>query len=1549
MNRYPPDVAVVSCAGPVGRRRDVMQNSKNKNWQGPPAQGLYDPAMEHDSCGVGFVVDIKGRKSHKIVENALTILKNLLHRGACGCEENTGDGVGLLIQKPHKFFLRECKKSGFTLPAAEYYGAGLVFLPRDAAQSEECRQVFERIIAEEGQTVLGWRDVPTDDSLLGPTALEGEPAFRQIFIGRAESVPDAAAFERKLYVIRKRVEHAIWNSELEQQDLFYIPSLSYRTFVYKGMLTGSQFKPMFPDITDPDIESALALVHQRFSTNTFPSWRLAHPFRYLCHNGEINTVRGNINWMHAREALCDSGLFGPDLEKIFPVVIEGGSDSAVFDNVMEFLHMTGRPLAHAMLMMIPEAWSGHETMNEERKAFYEYHACLMEPWDGPASIAFTDGEVIGAVLDRNGLRPSRYYVTHDDMVIMASEVGVLDVAPENVKLKERLHPGRIFLVDTREGRIIDDSELKQRYIDEQPYEQWLKENLMPLENLPNPKNIHGTDPDTLLQRQQVFGYTHEELRVLVAPMASKGEEPVGSMGTDAALAVLSNRPRLLYDYFKQLFAQVTNPPLDGIREELVTQVSATIGPEANLLKPGPESCKRIRIPSPVLTNAELARIRDMNLPGFRTRTIPILYPVAAGGQGLDQALREICHQVDQAIEEGYSYIILSDRGVDAELAPIPALLAGAGVHHHLVRNGNRTQVGLVLESGEPREVHHFAVLVGYGIEAVNPYLVFESIGGLIGEGFVPEMQFDKAVANFIKAINKGLIKTMSKMGISTVQSYRGAQIFEAIGLDKDFVDHYFTWTASRIGGIGLDTVAAENSLRHHNGFPARPVKQPDLEWGGEYQWRRDGEYHLFNPETVFKLQHSTRTGQYDIFREYTRLVDDQGHNMATLRGLMQFKTSVKPIPLEEVEPAENIMKRFSTGAMSYGSISKEAHETLAIAMNRIGGKSNTGEGGEDPARYSPDENGDLRRSAVKQVASGRFGVTSEYLVNADDLQIKMAQGAKPGEGGQLPGPKVYPWIAEVRHSTPWVGLISPPPHHDIYSIEDLAQLIHDLKNSNPEARVHVKLVAEVGVGTVAAGVSKAHSDVVLISGYDGGTGASPVSSLKHAGLPWELGLAETQQVLVQNKLRDRIVVQTDGQLKTGRDVVIAALLGAEEFGFSTAPLVVSGCIMMRVCHLNTCPVGVATQDKALREKFTGEPEFVENFFRFIAEEMREMMAQLGFRTVEEMVGRSDRLDMNKAVDHWKASGLDFSNILYKPEMGPEVGLFQSREQDHGLERSLDMTTLVPLCKHTLETQQPVDIILPIRNTNRTTGTILGYEITKRYGAAGLPADTIRVHFNGSAGMSFGAFVPNGVTLTLEGDANDYLGKGLSGGKVIVYPPRASTFVPEQNILIGNVALYGATSGEGYFRGIAGERFCVRNSGVHAVVEGVGDHGCEYMTGGRVVIIGKTGRNFAAGMSGGIAYVLNEDNDFHIRCNRQMVHLEDVEEKEDVEIIKRLLTRHVQYTQSSVGRRILRNWQAYQSRFVKIMPKDYKIVLEAIRKGREKGLSEEEAIMEAAHG
>ncbi len=1529
--------------GLVTSEGDVMTN-----WVGHPAEGLYDPAHEHDACGVGFVVDMHGRKSHTIVTQALTILKNLMHRGACGCEENTGDGCGILIQIPHAFLARECGRLGMDLGAPGQYGTGLVFLPRDPTQREACKTRFAAIVDEEGQRLIGWRIVPTDDSPIGPTARAAEPDFQQIFIERAAGLDDDG-FERRLYVIRKRIEHAIRNSDLTERELFYIPSLSHRTLIYKGMLTGFQIEAMFPDIVDPAVESALALVHQRFSTNTFPSWPLAQPFRYVSHNGEINTLRGNINWMRARQALCQSSLFGEDLQKIFPIIYEDGSDSACFDNVLEFLHMAGRPLAHAVLMMIPEAWSGHEAMADERKAFYEYHGCLMEPWDGPASIAFTDGQVIGAVLDRNGLRPSRYYVTKDGLVIMASEVGVLDVPPEDVLIKERLHPGRIFLVDTREGRIIDDAELKHAFAVEHPYRQWLDQNVVPIASLPDPPDVPERDHATVFRRQQLFGYTHEDLRLIMSPMTRNGEEPIGSMGTDAALAVLSNRPRLLYDYFKQLFAQVTNPPLDGIREELVTQIETPIGPEGNLLDPGPESCRLLKLKTPILDNEELARIRHMALPGFRACTIPILYPVVEGGEGLERALATVCEKASHAIAEGCTYLILSDRGVDERLAPIPALLATAGVHHHLVREGTRVKAGLILESGEPREVHHMAVLIGYGAAAINPYLAFETLDDLIRQGLVSGLDHKTAIKHYIKALNKGVLKVISKMGISTIQSYRGAQIFEAVGLHKSVIDKYFTWTASRIGGIGIEVIAKEVRLRHHHAYPERPAGKPDLDWGGEYQWRRDGEYHLFNPETVFRLQHATRSGQYKIFKEYTRLVDEQSEHLATLRGLFELKPAGALVPLEEVEPVEAIVKRFSTGAMSYGSISQEAHETLAIAMNRMGGRSNTGEGGEDPARYRLDPNGDSRRSAIKQVASGRFGVTSEYLASADDLQIKMAQGAKPGEGGQLPGRKVYPWIAKVRYSTPAVGLISPPPHHDIYSIEDLAQLIHDLKNSNPRARVNVKLVAEVGVGTIAAGVAKAHADVVLISGYDGGTGASPVTSLKHAGVPWELGLAETQQVLVTNKLRDRIVVQTDGQLKTGRDVVIAALLGAEEFGFSTAPLVVMGCIMMRVCHLDTCPVGIATQNPELRKKFAGTPELVQNFFRYIAEEVRENMALLGFRTLDEMIGRVDRLGVHKAVDHWKAKGLDFSQILYQPQMGPEVAIRRVREQDHGLDKSLDRQTLVPLCRQALEAQKPVNIILPIRNTNRTVGTILGYEITRRYGGEGLPDDTIRVHFNGSAGQSFGAFLPRGVTMTLEGDANDYLAKGLSGGRIIVYPPRHANFVPEENIIVGNVVLYGATGGEVYLRGIAGERFAVRNSGALAVVEGVGDHACEYMTGGRIVVIGPTGRNFAAGMSGGIAYVLDREGDFERHCNPGMVDLEALDEIEEVETVRDLLTRHHRYTQSTVAQRILANWTRMQARFVKVMPRDYKHVLSAIVKAKETGIPVDEAVMAAAHG
>ena len=1525
---------------------------------GGPTGGLYDASHEHDSCGVGFVADMKGRKSHGIIRQALTILANLEHRGACGCEENTGDGAGILLQMPDAFLRPTCAALGFELPPAGHYGAGLVFLPRDTQDAEFCVAQFKRVIAEEGQRLLGWREVPSDNAMIGPTARSGEPAFRQLFIARSNDIASDEAFERKLYIIRKRVEHAVWDSGIAEKALFYVTSLSHRTFIYKGMLNAVQVDKVFPDLCDHRMDSALALVHQRFSTNTFPSWPLAHPFRFIAHNGEINTLRGNINWMRAREALCASDLFGEDLQKLFPIVLEGNSDSASFDQVLEFLHMAGRPLPLAVLMMIPEAWSGHEAMDAKRKAFYEYHGSLMEPWDGPASIAFTDGTVIGAVLDRNGLRPSRYYVTKDGLVVMASEVGVLDIAPENIEIKGRLHPGRIFLVDTQAGRIIEDAELKQQYIDMFPYADWLERNQISIDDLPEPSTVHVPDHATVLQRQQAFGYTHEDLRLLMQPMALSGNEAMGSMGTDAALAVLSDRSRLLYDYFKQLFAQVTNPPLDGIREELVTQLSTPIGPESNLLAPSESSCRQIKLNAPVIDNHDLEKLRNLSALDFRTKTIPTIYAVAAAAQGLEQALVAVCAAADAAVDAGYAFIILSDRGVDRDHAAIPAALATAGVHHHLVRNGRRIKVGLVIESGEPREVHHFAVLLGYGAGAINPYLALETLDDMLRQRILTtnaktrypgESDHDTAVRLYLKAANKGLLKVMSKMGISTVQSYRGAQIFEAVGLDKAFVDRYFTWTASRIGGVGLDVIEREVALRHHDAFPTRVVKKPDLAWGGEYQWRRDGEYHLFNPDTVFKLQHSTRSGQYKVFKEYTQAVDDQSEHRATLRGLFRFKKGTTPVALAEVESIDTIMKRFSTGAMSYGSISAEAHETLAIAMNRIGGRSNTGEGGEDPERFTPDANGDLRRSAIKQVASGRFGVTSEYLVNADDLQIKMAQGAKPGEGGQLPGNKVYPWIAKTRHSTPGVGLISPPPHHDIYSIEDLAQLIHDLKNANPRARVHVKLVAEVGVGTVAAGVAKAHADVVLISGYDGGTGASPVTSLKHAGVPWELGLAETQQVLVANQLRDRIVVQVDGQLKSGRDCIVAAMLGAEEYGFATAPLVVMGCVMMRVCHLNTCPVGIATQDKRLRAKFSGQPEFVENFFRYIATEMREYMAELGVRTIDELIGRVDLLDVEPALDHWKARGLDLSQILYQPIAAPGVAIRHMREQDHGLDKSLDRTTIVPLCKDALEFGKSLAATLAIRNVNRTVGTLLGYEITRRYGAAGLPDNTIKLHFNGSAGQSFGAFVPRGVTMTLEGDANDYVGKGLSGARIVVYPPRHASFIAEANILIGNVALYGATKGEAYFRGIAGERFAVRNSGADTVVEGVGDHGCEYMTGGHVVIIGATGRNFAAGMSGGEAYVYDPHGLFPARCNKEMVDLEKLVSEIDQDLVRRLLANHVQYTHSAVAQDILDHWTVNTHKFVKVMPKDYKRILAAIETARRTGIPEEQAIMAAAHG
>ena len=1514
----------------------------------PQKQGLYDPQNEHDACGIGFVANIKGRKSNELVRQALTVLLNLEHRGARGAEPNTGDGAGLLMQMPHRFLQKAASAAGFELPSYGEYGVGMLFLPHDPAQRAECEDRLAEIVAEEGQTVLGWRTVPTNNADLGETALSCEPFVRQVFIGRDPAITDDLAFERKLYVIRKRAENAIrYSGAFEGGDYVYVPSLSFRTLVYKGMLTSEQLEGFYPDLSDPDMEAAIVMVHSRFSTNTFPSWARAHPYRYLIHNGEINTLRGNVNWMHARQAMLASNLFGDDLPKLFPIIQPDGSDSAMFDNCLEFLVLGGRSVRHAVMMMIPEPWSNHESMSDEKKAFYEYHACLMEPWDGPASIGFTDGTVVGAVLDRNGLRPSRYYVTKDDRVIMASEVGVLDVPPDQVLSKGRLQPGRMLLVDTREGRIITDEELKHEMSTEHPYRRWLDENLIAIEDLPAVPPPNGTVQETLLQRQQTFGYTFEDLRMIMAPMAKDSVEPVGSMGNDAPVAALSGKPQLLYNYFKQLFAQVTNPPIDSIREEIITAAETYLGSERNLLKPEPGSCRQIKLQSPILMDKELRKLNSLDLEGFKPVTLPILFDPHAGGEGLERAMDDLCAAASHAIEEGTNLLILSDRGVNQDRAPIPALLAVAGLHHHLIREGTRTKVNLVLESGEPREVHHFAVLIGYGADAINPYLAFATLEAMVWQGLLPSVLTPpQAVKNFIKASVKGVVKTMSKMGISTVQSYRGAQIFEAIGIAQPVIDQYFTWTPSRIGGIGLDVIAEEARLRHQRAFPDRPVDGETLDAGGHYQWRSDGEYHHFNPQTVSKLQQACRTNDYAVYEEYAALVNRQSEHLATLRGLLALKPAAQPIPLDEVEPVESICKRFKTGAMSYGSIGEETHKSLAIAMNRIGGKSNSGEGGEDPARFTPLPNGDSLSSAIKQVASGRFGVTSEYLVNAQELQIKMAQGAKPGEGGQLPGRKVYPWIAKVRHSTPGVGLISPPPHHDIYSIEDLAELIHDLKNANDQARINVKLVSEVGVGTIAAGVAKGHADVVLISGYDGGTGASPQSSIKHAGLPWELGVAETHQTLVLNKLRSRIVVEADGQMKTGRDVVIAALLGAEEFGFATAPLVALGCIMMRVCHKDTCPVGVATQNPELRAKFTGKPEHVVNFMHFVAQEIRELMAQLGFRTVNEMIGRTDKLEMRKGVKHWKAKGLDFSNVLYQPDMPPEIGRYRQIEQDHGLEASLDRRVLLSLCEPAIARQEPVKARLPIRNRNRVVGTILGAEISRRYGGEGLPEDTIWLHFDGSAGQSFGAFLPRGVTMVLEGDSNDYIGKGLSGGKLVVYPTEGSTFVPEENIIIGNVAFYGATSGEAYIRGLAGERFCVRNSGVNAVVEGVGDHGCEYMTGGRVVVIGPTGRNFAAGMSGGIAYVLDEAGDFHARCNTAMVHLERLEAEDEIQLVEGMIRRHAIFTKSAVAERVLDNWEAMVPKFVKLYPKDYKRMLEAIQRVTEAGLSGEEAVMVA---
>jgi glutamate synthase (ferredoxin) len=1513
----------------------------------PGKQGLYDPWFEHEACGVGFVVDVKGRKSHRILEQAVEVLRNLDHRGACGCEANTGDGAGVLIQMPHAYFQHVAKKDRlFSLPGPGEYASGLVFFPRNPTRRRRLVEVFEHIIQSEGQVILGWRTVPVNNSSLGETARAGEPFIRQVFIGRGPGVRDEAEFERKLYIIRKRAYSEIRTSTIDGAEYWYLCSLSHKTFVYKGMLLTEQLTKYFTDLEHPAMETALALVHSRFSTNTFPSWDRAHPYRYLAHNGEINTLRGNYNWMKAREALFASELFGEDTPKILPIINPNGSDSAMLDNTLELLVLAGRSLPHAMMMLIPEPWSNHDGMDPHLKAFYQYHSSLMEPWDGPASIAFTDGKRIGAVLDRNGLRPSRYYVTKDDLVIMASEAGVLDVPPQDVVRKGRLQPGRMFLVDTEQGRIIGDEEIKRTVATEHPYRVWLDEHLVYLKDLPAAAELPLPDANTLRARQLAFGYTFEDERTLLEPMARNGVEAVGSMGNDTPLAALSSRPRLLYDYFKQLFAQVTNPPIDCIREELITASEVWLGSEGNLLRPQPADCRRLELKGPILTNEEFAKVRRLSLPGLKVGALSILFRATRGEKGLTKSVEELCLAARRLIEdEEVNVLILSDRGVSREFAAVPALLAVSALHHFLIRQGLRTRVSLVLETGEAREVHHFALLIGFGCSAVNPYLAFETLETMINEGLVTNVDARLACKNYVKAATKGVIKVMSKMGISAIQSYHGAQVFEAVGLRQDIIDQYFTWTASRIGGVGMETIAQEVLMRHRAAFPARAANGHTLQTGGMYQWRADGEHHLFNPESIHRLQKAVRTGSYGTYKSYARLIDDQSKTLATLRGLLEFAPS-EPVSLEEVESVESIVRRFKTGAMSYGSISKEAHETLAIAMNRIGGKSNTGEGGEDPDRYQPLPNGDSKNSAIKQVASGRFGVTSQYLVNARELQIKMAQGAKPGEGGQLPGTKVYPWIAKTRHTTAGVGLISPPPHHDIYSIEDLAELIHDLKNANREARISVKLVSEVGVGTIAAGVAKAHADVVLVSGHDGGTGASPQTSIAHAGLPWELGIAETHQTLVLNNLRSRIAVEADGQLKTGRDVVIAALLGAEEFGFATAPLVAVGCIMMRVCHLNTCPAGVATQDPRLREKFAGSPEHVINFMRFIAQDMREIMAQLGFRTVEEMIGRVDRLSPKKAVDHWKAKGFDFSNILYQPDVGAEIGRFRQIEQDHGLDKCLDVTTLLELCRPAIERGEAVRAELPIRNVNRVVGTITGSEITRRYGPQGLPDDTIRLGFKGSAGQSFGAFMPRGMTLVLEGDANDHLGKGLSGGRIVVYPPAGSPFAPEENIIIGNVGLYGATSGEAYICGMAGERFAVRNSGAEAVVEAVGDHGCEYMTGGRVVVLGPAGRNFGAGMSGGIAYVLDEGGNFASQVNAQMVGTERLESPEEIARVRGMIERHRDLTGSARARHVLENWEQALPRFVAVVPKDFKRALASLERAHAQGLTGDEAIMVA---
>jgi glutamate synthase domain-containing protein 2/glutamate synthase domain-containing protein 1/glutamate synthase domain-containing protein 3 len=1494
----------------------------------PARQGLYDPAFERDACGVGFVAHVGGEKSHDVIEKGIQVLVNLEHRGACGCDPETGDGAGVLIQQPDRFWRKQASRLGIDLPDVGRYAVGMMFLAQDAAAAARQVEIFAAAVAENGQAVLGWRDVPHAPDAIGRLARQALPRIRQVFVAaRGPEAGDQDAFERRLYVIRRVAERAVEN-EQGRRHFFYVPSLSSRTIAYVGMLIPGQIKPFFPDLSDPEMVSALALVHSRYSTNTFGAWDLAHPFRYLAHNGEINTLRGNRNWMRAREGTMASTAFGSELSALYPIMREGASDSAQFDNVLEFLVLNGRELPEAVLMMIPEAWESRDDMDPELRAFYEYHSFLMEPWDGPASIAFTDGRKIGAVLDRNGLRPSRYVVTKDGLVVMASEVGVLDLPADQIRIKERLHPGKIFFIDLEEGRIVEDGEIKQRYVARRPYREWVEQGRVRLGDLPPAARAPDdlARPEVRITLQHAFGYTLEDLRVLLAPMAASGKWPLGSMGEDAALACLSDRPQLLYRYFKQLFAQVTNPAMDSINERPVMSLYSTLGAEKNLLDEGPEHARMVRVEHPVITDDELRRLQSIDLPGFRSRTLACLFKVGEGGAGLSAALDGLCAEAERAVRDGVNILVLSDRGLTAELAPIPMLLATGAVHHHLVRQTLRTRCGIVCETGEAREVAHMALLIGYGAAAINPYLAFATVDELVADGTFVTRDLDAATArkNFVKANDKGLLKTFAKMGISTLQSYRGAQIFEAVGLDTELVERCFTGTPSRVSGVSYDVLAREAAMRHLRAFPGEAYAYPELDPGGLYQWRTRGERHTFNPDTVSRLQHAVKSGVYEDYKAFSRAADADSEAACTLRGLLRFRPQQAPVPIEEVEPAAELVKRFCTGAMSYGSISLEAHQTLAIAMNRLGGKSNTGEGGEDPERFVPDPNGDSRRSAIKQVASGRFGVTSWYLVNADELQIKIAQGAKPGEGGELPGHKVDETIARVRHSTPGVGLISPPPHHDIYSIEDLAQLIYDLKNSNRFARVSVKLVAETGVGTIAAGVAKGKADGVLISGHDGGTGASPLASIKYAGVPWEIGLAETQQTLVLNDLRGRIRVQTDGGLKTGRDVAIAALLGADEFGFATAPLVAMGCILMRVCHLNTCPVGIATQDPVLRQRFAGTPDSVVRYLLFVAEELREYMAQLGFRRLDDMIGHVECLEADRAVQHWKARGLDFSALLHRPDVPHAIRHCEKQRLEEELRSVLDMK-LIDLAAPAIERGERVDVALAIHNTDRTVGTILGSEISRRWGEQGLPDDTVTLRFRGSAGQSLAAFCTRGMTFVVEGETNDYCGKGLCGAKLVVKVPGGATFDPGENVITGNVVLYGATSGEAYFQGVAGERFCVRNSGALAVVEGVGDHGCEYMTGGRVVILGRTGRNFGAGMSGGIAYVLDEDGTFPSRVNLETVDLDPLG-PDDLDTIERMVRSHFRYTRSRRADDVLRKWETVAPRFVKVFPKDYKRAL-----------------------